>query len=95
MSEVSEEGVVRKSGMTAGVTINTVIDTNATLKVSIHDLLDSILRSTNISRVTICWEQADKVSLVDNVGSVFAGDSNVDVVCKAKYVVNELGISIW
>jgi len=54
MSEVSEEGVVRKSGMTAGVTINTVIDTNATLKVSIHDLLDSILRSTNISRVTIC-----------------------------------------
>jgi hypothetical protein len=97
MAEVSVGDTVRKSGRTTGVTTNTVIDTNATVKVWYTQskwaiFYDQIL----VSQPFV--DSGDSGSPVDKdgafVGLVFAGSSNVAVVCKAKYIINGLGINI-
>jgi hypothetical protein len=97
MAEVSVGDTVRKSGRTTGVTTNTVIDTNATVKVWYTRskwaiFYDQIL----VSQPFV--DSGDSGSPVDKdgafVGLVFAGSSNVAVVCKAKYIINGLGINI-
>jgi hypothetical protein len=96
-AEVSVGDTVRKSGRTTGVTTNTVIDTNATVKVWYTQskwaiFYDQIL----VSQPFV--DNGDSGSPVDKdgafVGLVFAGSSNVAVVCKVKYITNGLGINI-
>jgi hypothetical protein len=96
-TEVNVGDTVRKSGRTTGVTTNTVIDTNATVKVWYTRskwaiFYDQIL----VSQPFV--DSGDSGSPVDKdgafVGLVFAGSSNVAVVCKAKYIINGLGINI-
>jgi hypothetical protein len=97
MAEVSVGDTVRKSGRTTGVTTNTVIDTNATVKVWYTQskwaiFYDQIL----VSQPFV--DNGDSGSPVDKdgafVGLVFAGSNNMAVVCKAKYIINGLGINI-
>jgi hypothetical protein len=95
--EVSIGDSVRKSGRTTGVTTNTVFDTSATVKVWYTQsnwavFYDQIL----VNQPFI--ESGDSGSPVDKdgkfVGLVFAGSSNTAVVCKAKYIISGLGITI-
>ncbi|MCC6022773.1 MAG: S1 family peptidase [Desulfurococcaceae archaeon] len=96
-TEVNVGDTVRKSGRTTGVTYGNVTDTAATVKVWYTQskwavFYDQIL----VSQPFV--ESGDSGSPVDKdgkfVGLVFAGSSNVAVVCKAKYVIDGLGISI-
>jgi hypothetical protein len=96
-TEVSVGDTVRKSGRTTGVTYGNVTDTNATVKVWYTQskwaiFYDQIL----VSQPFV--DSGDSGSPVDKdgkfVGLVFAGSSNVAVVCKAKYIINGLGINI-
>ena len=97
MAEVNIGDSVRKSGRTTGVTVNTVSDTDATVKVwytlsKWAIFYDQIL----VSQPFI--ESGDSGSPVDKggafVGLVFAGSSSTAVVCKAKYIISELRITI-
>jgi len=96
-TNVSVGDIVRKSGRTTGVTYGNVTDTAATVKVWYTQskwaiFYDQIL----VSQPFV--ESGDSGSPVDKdgkfVGLVFAGSSNVAVVCKAKYIIDGLGISI-
>jgi hypothetical protein len=96
-TEVVVGDYVRKSGRTTGVTTNTVFDTNATVKVWY-----------TLSKFAIFYDQilvnqpfiqsGDSGSPVDKggefVGLAFAGSSTTAVVCKAKYIISGLGITI-
>ena len=95
--EVNIGDSVRKSGRTTGVTTSTVIDTDATVKVwytlsKFAIFYDQIL----VSQPFI--ESGDSGSSVDKdgefVGLAFAGSNTIAVVCKAKYIVSGLGITI-
>jgi len=95
--EVNIGDSVRKSGRTTGVTTSTVIDTDATVKVwytlsKFAIFYDQIL----VSQPFI--ESGDSGSSVDKdgefVGLAFAGSDTIAVVCKAKYIVSGLGITI-
>jgi hypothetical protein len=96
-AEVYVGDSVRKSGRTTGVTTNTVFDTSATVKVWY-----------TLSRWAIFYDQilvnqpfiesGDSGSPVDKggafVGLAFAGSSATAVVCKAKYIISGLGITV-
>ncbi|MBS7617961.1 hypothetical protein KEJ25_05060 [Candidatus Bathyarchaeota archaeon] len=95
--EVLKGNSVRKSGRTTGVTTNTVTDTLATVKVwytysKWAIFYDQIL----VTQPFI--EAGDSGSLVDKdgafVGLAFAGSDTIAVVCKAKYIIQGLGITI-
>jgi len=97
VTEVKVGDYVRKSGRTTGVTKNAVIDVNATVKVWYTRskwaiFYDQILVSQPF------LESGDSGSPVDKdggfVGLAFAGSSSVAVVCKAKYIIDALGIRI-
>ena len=96
-TEVNKEDTVRKSGRTTGVTTNSVYDTAATVKVWY-----------TLSKWAIFYDQilvnqpfiksGDSGSPVDKdgtfVGLAFAGSDTIAVVCKAKYIISGLGITI-
>jgi hypothetical protein len=97
VTEVSVGDTVRKSGRTTGVTVGTVVDVNATVKVWYSTskwavFYDQILVSQPF------LESGDSGSPVDKggkfVGLAFAGSSSVAVVCKAKYIISGLGIRV-
>lgn len=88
---------VRKSGRTTGVTVNIVLDTNATVKVWYTQSKWAVFCDQILVQQPFI-ESGDSGSPVDKdgklVGLAFAGSSTVAVVCKAKYVVSVLGIEV-
>jgi len=88
---------VRKSGRTTGVTINTVFDTDATVKVWYTQSKWAIFYDQILVNQPFI-ESGDSGSPVDKdgvfVGLAFAGSSSTAVVCKAKYITSGLGITI-
>jgi len=97
VTEVGIGDFVRKSGRTTGVTVSAVIDVNATVKVW-YTLSKWAIFYDQILVNQPFLESGDSGSPVDKdgkfVGLAFAGSSSTAVVCKAKYIVNELGIRI-
>jgi S1-C subfamily serine protease len=96
-AEVSIGDSVRKSGRTTGVTTNTVSDTSATVKVW-YTLSKWAIFYDQILIDQPFIESGDSGSPVDKegafVGLAFAGSSSTAVVCKAKYIISGLGITI-
>jgi hypothetical protein len=96
-TEVSIGNSVRKSGRTTGVTTNTVYDTDATVKVW-YTLSKWAIFYDQILVNQPFIESGDSGSLVDKdgkfVGLAFAGSSTTAVVCKAKYIIDGLGITV-
>jgi hypothetical protein len=94
-TEVNIGDYVRKSGRTTGVTTNAVFDTSATVKVW-YTLSKWAIFYDQILVNQPFLESGDSGSPVDKdgklVGLAFAGSSTTAVVCKAKYIVSELGI---
>jgi hypothetical protein len=88
---------VRKSGRTTGVTVNTVFDNGATVKVW-YTLSKWAIFYDQILVNQPFIESGDSGSPVDKdgafVGLAFAGSSSTAVVCKAKYIISGLGIAI-
>jgi hypothetical protein len=95
--EVSIGDSVRKSGRTTGVTTNTVLDTSATVKVWYTQSKWAVFYDQILVNQPFI-ESGDSGSPVDKggafVGLVFAGSSSTAVVCKAKYIISGLGITI-
>jgi hypothetical protein len=96
-AEVSIGDTVRKSGRTTGVTTNTVYDTDATVKVWYTSYKFAIFYDQILVYQPFV-EAGDSGSPVDKggafVGLAFAGSSSTAVVCKAKYIINGLGITV-
>jgi len=96
-AEVSIGDSVRKSGRTTGVTTNTVFDTDATVKVW-YTLSKWAVFYDQILVNQPFIDSGDSGSPVDKggvfVGLAFAGSSTTAVVCKVKYIISELGITI-
>jgi len=96
-TEVDIGDTVRKSGRTTGVTTSTVFDTDATVKVW-YTLSKWAIFYDQILVEQPFIESGDSGSPVDKdgafVGLAFAGSSNTAVVCKAKYIISGLGITI-
>lgn len=96
-AEVNVGDSVRKSGRTTGITINTVFDTDATVKVW-YTLSKWAIFYDQILVNQPFIESGDSGSPVDKdgafVGLAFAGSSTTAVVCKAKYIISGLGITI-
>jgi hypothetical protein len=96
-AEVNVEDSVRKSGRTTGVTTNTVSDISATVKVW-YTLSIWAIFYDQILVYQPFIESGDSGSPVDKggafVGLAFAGSSSTAVVCKAKYIISGLGITI-
>jgi len=96
-TEVSVGDSVRKSGRTTGVTTNTVFDTSATVKVW-YTLSKWAIFYDQILVYQPFIESGDSGSPVDKdgafVGLAFAGSSSTAVVCKAKYIIDGLGITV-
>jgi hypothetical protein len=88
---------VRKSGRTTEVTANAVFDTSATVKVW-YTLSKWAIFFDQILVYQPFLESGDSGSPVDKggafVGLAFAGSSSTAVVCKAKYIIGGLGITI-
>ena len=95
--EVSIGDSVRKSGRTTGVTTNTVFDTSATVKVWYTQSKWAVFYDQILVNQPFI-DSGDSGSPVDKdgkfVGLVFAGSSSTAVVCKAKYIISGLGITI-
>jgi len=96
-TDVSVGDTVRKSGRTTGVTQNDVMDTSATVKVYYTPVKWAIFKDQILVEQPFC-AGGDSGSLVDKegkfVGLVFAGSEDIAVVCKAKYIIEGLGICI-
>jgi hypothetical protein len=96
-AEVRAKDSVRKSGRTTGVTTNTVFDTSATVKVW-YTLSKWAIFYDQILVNQPFIESGDSGSPVDKdgafVGLAFAGSSSAAVVCKAKYIIDGLGITV-
>jgi hypothetical protein len=97
MTEVNIKDSVRKSGRTTGVTTSTVFDTNATVKVWYTSSKWAIFYDQILVNQPFI-DSGDSGSPVDKygkfVGLAFAGSSSTAVVCKAKYIISGLGITI-
>jgi hypothetical protein len=95
--EVNVGDSVRKSGRTTGVTVNVVFDTSATVKVWYGPYRWAIFYDQILVYQPFV-SGGDSGSLVDKngafVGLAFAGSDAVAVVCKAKYIINALGIGM-
>jgi hypothetical protein len=97
ITDVSIGDSVRKSGRTTGVTTNTVLDTSATVKVWYTQSKWAVFYDQILVNQPFI-ESGDSGSPVDKdgtfVGLAFAGSSSTAVVCKAKYILSGLGITI-
>jgi hypothetical protein len=96
-TEVNVGDSVRKSGRTTGVTFSNVYDTGATVKVWYTSSKWAIFYDQVLVNQPFI-ESGDSGSPVDKrgafVGLAFAGSSSTAVVCKAKYIIDGLGITI-
>jgi hypothetical protein len=95
--DVSVGETVRKSGRTSGVTKNIVTDTSATVKVYYTSSMYAIFYDQILVKQPFL-KSGDSGSLVDKdgkfVGLGFAGSNTIAVICKAKYIITGLGITI-
>lgn len=96
-TDVIAGDAVRKSGRTTEVTTGSVTDTQATVRVwytstKYAKFYDQILV------VQPFIDSGDSGSLVDKggglVGLAFAGSDTIAVICKAKYIIDGLGIAL-
>jgi hypothetical protein len=96
-TDVNVGDTVRKSGRTTGVTVNMVFDTSATVRVWYTPSKWAIFYDQILVYQPFI-QSGDSGSVVDKdgafVGLAFAGSETTAVVCKAKYIVSELGIII-
>jgi hypothetical protein len=96
VADVKAGEIVRKSGRTTGVTASTVASADATVKVW-YTVSKWAIFYDQILVNQLFIESGDSGSAVDKggafVGLAFAGSSSVAVVCKAKYIAAELGVS--
>ena len=96
-TEVEIGDIVRKSGRTTGVTASKVFDTGATVKVW-YTLSKWAIFYDQILVYQPFIQSGDSGSPVDKdgafVGLAFAGSSTTAVVCKAKYIIAELEITV-
>jgi hypothetical protein len=96
-ADVNVGDSVRKSGRTTEVTINTVFDTDATVKVWDTPSKWAIFYDQILVYQPFI-ESGDSGSPVDKdgafVGLAFAGSNTTTVVCKAKYIIGGLGITL-
>ncbi|MBS7610326.1 hypothetical protein KEJ19_07200 [Candidatus Bathyarchaeota archaeon] len=96
-TDVNVGDYVRKSGRTTGVTESTVTNTKATVKVWYTISKWAIFKDQILVSQPFV-QSGDSGSLVDKdgafVGLAFAGSETVAVVCKAKYIISGLGISV-
>ena len=94
---VTIDDSVRKSGRTTGVTEGPVTDTSASVKVYYTRGRYAIFYDQVIVEQPFI-EDGDSGSLVDKdggfVGLAFAGSDTIAVVCKAKYIVDGLGLAV-
>jgi len=94
---VAEGDIVRKSGRTTGVTENEVYTTNAAVWVQ-YDTNKYAYFVDQIAVHKPFSDEGDSGAAVDKdgsfVGLVFAGNVDYSIVCKASYIINELGISV-
>lgn len=96
---VTKGDTVRKSGRTTGVTTNTVIDTQASVRVSYGTKWAIFRDQILVSHVNQPFSAGgDSGSAVDKdgefVGLLFAGSDTITVVNKGKYILGPLGISV-
>jgi len=94
-AEVSDGEVIYKSGRTTGFTLNTVMDTHATIKVHGYPQGWAVFRDVILVRQPFC-APGDSGSLAFDrrgrvVGLVFAGSRVVGLVCKVKHL-KQLGL---
>jgi hypothetical protein len=94
---VAEGDIVRKSGRTTGVTENEVYTSNAAVWVQ-YDTNKYAYFDDQIAIHQSFSDEGDSGAVVDKdgsfVGLVFAGGSEYSIVCKASYIIDELGISV-
>ncbi len=98
-TEVYDEDTVRKSGRTTGVTTGEVTHTNVSVSVQYGSQLAYFVDQIVVKQEN--WSFAapgDSGSAVDKdgefVGLVFAGSEDCAVICKAEYIIDELGIAV-
>jgi hypothetical protein len=98
-TEVSEGDMVRKSGYTTGVTTGQVIHTNVSVVVDYGDR--SAYFADQIMVTQDNWSFAapgDSGSAVEKdgqfVGLLFGGSDRHAVICKAKHIIDGLGIAV-
>jgi len=96
---VSKGDTVRKSGRTTGVTTGEVTHTNVSVVVQYGDQSAYFMDQIVVTQKN--WSFAapgDSGSAVDKdgefVGLVFAGSEDCAVICKAEYIIEELGIAV-
>jgi hypothetical protein len=94
---VADGDTVRKSGRTTGITEGTVSYTNVNVWVDYGEPQDAYF----VDQIAIHQpfsDEGDSGAAVDKngsfVGLVFAGGSEYSIVCKASYIIDELGISV-
>lgn len=94
---VAEGDTVRKSGRTTGITEGTVSYTNANVWVDYGEPQDAYFVD-QIAVLQPFSDSGDSGAAADKdgsfVGLVFAGGGPYSIVCKASYIVEELGISV-
>jgi hypothetical protein len=97
--DVSIGDTVQKSGRTTGVTTSQVTDNDASFVVSYGNQSAYFVDQIVITQVNSSFAQAgDSGSVVSKdgkfVGLLFAGSANCAVICKAKYIIDGLGIAV-
>jgi hypothetical protein len=97
-SDPVEGMVVRKSGRTTGLTQNTIFDTNATMKVGYGPFGFAVFRDVALTyQPYIDHGDSGSISVCQNnciVGLNFAGSEKVGVMCKARHVIDALGVDL-
>jgi hypothetical protein len=98
-TSVSQGDIVRKSGRTTGITTGEVLYTNVDVVVSYGS--ESAYFADQIVVTQDNWsfgQKGDSGSAVDKdgkfVGLFFAGSAGYAVICKAKYIIDGLGIDV-
>jgi hypothetical protein len=95
-TNVSPGDIVRKSGITTGVTTSQVLATDALARVFVTDEKWALFRDQIITNAI--GEPGDSGSAVDLggkfVGLYFAGSENISIVCKAEHILGPLNVTI-
>jgi len=94
--EVVVGNKIKKSGRTTGLTEHDVIDVHAAVKVWWSEDKWAIFDDCILVEPAPKPGDSGSLAYTDNniVGLIFAGSPKVGVICKAKYVVEELGVEL-
>ena len=95
-ASVGIEDTVRKSGRTSGVNYGTVQNPSASVLVSYTTYKQALF--TDQILTSVMSQPGDSGSAVDKggkfVGLLFAGSDTITVVCKARYILGPLGVTV-